>query len=510
MSSAKEADTKVKRQLYLSDLLAGLSVALIAIPQSLAYAELAGIPAYIGLYALAFSAVAAAFFASSPYLQTGPTAMTALLTFGVLSSIAEPFGAQYIALAAVLALLVGFARVALGLLKLGSIAYLLAQPVLMGFTTAAALLIFGSQLPTALGVTAQGSSIVLRDIYALTHPSEWRFGAIALSIFTILLMRVGKRIHPLFPTVLIAVVMGIIYSSIFAYSGSVVGDIPRGLPMFSFDIPLETLPALFVGALVIAVVGFAEPASIARTYATQDRTNWNANQEFISQGVANIAAGLFASFPVGGSFSRSSVNRIAGAKTRWSGLVTGLIVIAFLPFTFLLTDLPRAILAAIVIAAVMNLIRLKELWQLKRYSKAQASIAWITFVLTLMLSPRIDYAVIIGIGLAIAHHLRREQQVLVDIWEYAGTLHVKPKGVLWFGSSAAVEERLNAALASHSDVDKLEFHLAGLGRIDFSAALMLERLMQDAEAAGLKISVDGTPPMAKRWLELLWKEELEG
>lgn len=509
MSLAKPLATESKKRFHLSDLLAGLSVALVAIPQSLAYAELAGIPAYIGLYALAFSAIAAAFFASSPYLQTGPTAMTALLTLGVLSSLAKPFSADYIALAALLALLVGVIRVALGLLRLGSVAYLLSQPVLMGFTTAAAILIFGSQLPTALGVSAQGSGIFQRIFYAFTHLNEWHLAAVGLSVATIVLMRLGKRIHALFPTVLVAVIIGLAYSLIFAYNGSVVGEIPRSLPTFSFAISLSTLPGLVVGALVIAVVGFAEPASIARTYATQDRSKWNANQEFISQGVANIAAGLFAAFPVGGSFSRSSVNRIAGAKTRWSGLVTGVVVLAFLPFTFLLSSLPKAILAAIVIAAVINLIRVKELWQLRTYSKAQAHIAWITFALTLLLSPRIDFAVLIGIGLAVAHHLRREQKVFIDIWEYANTLNIKPKGVLWFGSSASVEETLNDALARHPEVTGIEFHLGGLGRIDLSAALMLERLMKDAEKAGLEVNVNNVPPMAQRWLDRVWKDAPE-
>ncbi len=501
--------TGKQKKFYPTDLLAGFSVALIAIPQALAYAELAGMPAYTGLYAVAFASIAAAFFASSPYLQTGPIATTSLLTLGVLSQLAEPFSPNYIALAGLLALIVGVIRLIFGIFKMGRIAYLMSQPVLMGFMSAAALLIIASQLPTSLGVNTQSSSILYNLLITVSQPNQWQADAILLSVFTVSLMLLGKKIHPLFPSVLIIVVVGILYSIFLPYSSALVGSIPQGFPSLSLNLPWQALPNLVLGGAVIAIVGFAEAASISRTYATLDRSIWNANKEFISQGAANLASGLFGGFPVGGSFSRSSVNRLAGAKTRWSGLVTGLTVLAFLPFTFLLADLPKAILGAIIIAAVRNLVRLKELWNLKNYSKTQAYIAWISFALTIVLAPRIDLAILIGIAMAIAHHLRREQQVYIDIWIYGSVLHVKPKGVLWFGSSAVVEEKLNEALARHKDATKLDLHLGGLGRIDLSAALMLKRLMADAEKAGLEVELVSVPPMARSWVERVWADELE-
>ncbi len=498
------ATSAVPGKPVFADLVAGLSVALVAIPQSMAYAELAGMPAYTGLYAVGTAALAAAFFASSPYLQTGPVATTSLLTFGVLSQLAVPGGAQYVAYAGLLALVVGVTRVLVGVLRLGSVAYLLSQPVLSGFMSAAALLIVLSQLPAALGVPAAGHNVVLNGFAALVDPAAWRPAAALLALVTVLLVRLGRRVHPLFPGVLVAVVLGIVYSTFFAYGGARVGQVPAGLPPVHLVQPWGALPQLFVGGVVIALVGFAEAASIARTYATQERSRWRANREFIGQGVANLAAGLFGGFPVGGSFARSSVNRLAGAKTRWSGAVTGLAVLAFLPFTFVIAPLPKAVLGAVVIAAVSKLLRLRELWAFKDLSRPQALLAWTTFLLTLLLAPRVDYALLAGIGLAVAVHLWREQRLVVRRTCEGATLTILPLGVLWFGSAFHLEDSLSDALAEYPQAGRLVLDLGGLGRVDLSGALALKQLLSDAREAGLEVALEHVPPFAEKWLTRLW------
>ena len=318
-------------RLTRGDVIAGISVALVLIPQSLAYAELAGLPAYYGLYAAALPPLAAAFFASSRYLQTGPVAMTSLLTFGALSAFAAPFSEQWIKLAALLALVVGVSRVALGLVRGGVIAYFMSQAVLVGFTTAAAILIVSSQLPTALGVVADGDTILSRLWWTVRHAGDWELTAIVLSLITVALVAGGRRVHRLFPGVLIAVVVGIVYSVVADYTGLRVGDVNLSFPGSPLDLPWGNVWSLIVPGAVIALVGFAEPASIARIFAAQDRERWSPNRELISQGAANLASGLSGGFPVGGSFSRSSINRLVGGETRWSGAVTGLAVLAFLP-----------------------------------------------------------------------------------------------------------------------------------------------------------------------------------
>jgi SulP family sulfate permease len=491
------------------DLVAGLSVTLIAIPQALAYAELAGMPAYTGLYALALPSIVAAYFVSSPYLQTGPGALTALLTLGVLSQFADPGSSSYMGLAALLALVVGAVRVLIGVVRFGSIAYLMSQPMLMGFTSAAAILILLSQLPTALGVQPALSGVVPGAFWALTHPAAWEPSALGLSIMTMAVVFWGRRLHPLFPGVLIAVGLGIGYSHVMGYHGAMVGDIPAGWPRPRLDLPWSALPSLLIGGGVIALVGFAEASSIARTYATQDRLPWDANREFISQGMANLTAGLFGGFPVGGSFARSSINRLSGATSGWSGAVMGLTVLAFMPFTGVLSVLPRAILGAIVISAVSSLIRLKQLLDLRQYSRPQAYIAQLIFVLTLVLAPRIDIAVIIGVALAIAHHLRREQRLVFQHWTDATGLHVKPQGVLWFGSSYSVETVLTNLLAQYPEVKDVKLHLGGLGRIDLSAAMMLKQFLEDAHRAGIKVELLEVPPMAKSWVERVWYDVID-
>ena len=217
------------------DVIAGISVALLALPQGLAYAELAGVPAQYGLYAAALPCLLAAFFASSPYLQTGPVAVTALLTFGALQGIAEPQSVEYIELAALLALFVGVIRLGFGILQLGKLANLLSDALILGFTSGAAILIVFSQLPKALGVETSNGGVIKNGLNALTHPTHWHGIAILFSIGTILLMFGGRRLHRLFPGVLISVVAGILISWATSYSGSVVGELDGGFISFDFS-----------------------------------------------------------------------------------------------------------------------------------------------------------------------------------------------------------------------------------------------------------------------------------
>ena len=508
MSARNPSGPVDSRRITRGDVIAGISVALVLIPQSLAYAELAGLPAYYGLYAAALPPLAAAFFASSRYLQTGPVAMTSLLTFGALSAFAEPFSEEWIKLSALLALVVGGTRLALGLVRGGVIAYFMSQAVLVGFTTAAAILIVSSQLPTALGVVAEGETILARLWWTVTHAGHWEVAAIVLSTVTVLLVAGGRRVHRLFPGVLIAVLVGIVYGTVGEYGGLQVGAVDLSLPDSPFSLPWADVWALLVPGAVIALVGFAEPASIARIFAAQDRERWSPNRELISQGVANVASGLSGGFPVGGSFSRSSINRLVGGDTRWSGAVTGAAVLVFLPLAGVMSDLPRAVLGAIVIAAVARLIDIPRLLRFWRLSPAQALVAWITFAATLILAPRIDIAVVLGIGLGITVHLWRELRAPVGSAYADGVLTVRPEGVIFFGSSPDVAEAMTDLLAQHPDADRVVFDLSAVGRIDLTGALALKTLVDDARLAGLEAEIGGVPDHAERVLRAVWEGDL--
>ncbi|HEX7005330.1 MAG TPA: SulP family inorganic anion transporter [Trueperaceae bacterium] len=487
------------RRVWLRDLLAGTSVALVLVPQALAYAELAGVDAVVGLIAASLPLVVAAPLASSPYLQTGPTAMIALLTFGILSPLYPLGSAEYAAAAALLALTVGLIRTILGLGRFGAVAYFMSQPVMQGFSSAAALLIILSQLPAAVGTSTSVPNPTFGFIETIGHPGRWDPWAVTFTLATILVIQVALRISPLLPGVLATVVVGVIVSKLVGYEGPTVGEIGGLLLQLDLVLPWQDLPHLILGALVIAVVGFAEPAAIARHYA--GRRSWDPDRELVSQGAANLVSGVLGAFPVGGSFSRSALNHAAGAVTRWSGMITGISVLAVLPFVGLLADLPEAVLAGVVISAVAKLVSLPSLLRLWTYARLQALTAYLTFLLTLALAPRIDVAVVIGIGLAIAAHLYREMDLGIVVREEGEELVLRLSGVLWFGSTHLLEEAQLELLPPAQGVERLKVDATALGRIDLSGSLVLDSLLSEAERHGLEVEVVGLRPHMKRVLE---------
>ncbi len=488
-----------RRLLTFGDIVAGVSVAILLIPQSLAYANLAGMPPYIGLYAAALPPLAAAFFASSPYLQTGPVALTALLTYGALSPMAPPGSPEYVALGGLLALVVGVTRLVIGYGKAGNIAFLMSEPVLRGFMFGAALLITASQLPGALGMADQ-AGVMGSAFHALAHPAQWSPLAIGLTVLTLVLVLGGRRVHPLIPGVPLAAAAGLGATLFLDYPGPLLGHVPEGLPPFTLDLPWQRLPTVVLAGVVIALVGFADVATVARTFATKEREHWDPDRDFVSQGVANITAAFTGGFPLGGSFSRTSLNHMLGAKTPWSGGITGLVVLAFLPFAGVLSSLPEAVLAAIVLSTVVGLLEVRPLLNLWRISRPQFAVAALTLVLTVALSPHIEQAVVLGVLFSVGVHLWREFQVQLDAEVDGSILHVRPQGVLWFGSAEALKAAALDLVADHPEATEVKVHMRALGRVDLTAALVLEGLIDDLEDAGLRVTVVDVHPQTARAL----------
>ncbi|MDH3223138.1 MAG: SulP family inorganic anion transporter [Gemmatimonadota bacterium] len=483
------------------DVVAGASVALVLIPQALAYAEVAGLPSVHGLYAAALPLLAAAAFASCPYLQTGPVALTALLTFGALVPLAEPGSATFVGAAALLALVVGVTRALIGLLRAGWVSYLMSQPVLAGFTSGAAVLIIFTQVPGAVGMVTGTRGPVAGLIAVLRDPEAWHPLALAMTAMTILVTIGARRLHPMLPGALVAAVAGVFFSIESGYAGPVLGVVAPELPRPSLDVPWVMAPQLLLPGVVIALVGFAEAAAIAQVFASRERARWDPDREFLSQGAANLAAGLFSGFPVGGSFSRSSLNHLSGAVTRWSGVFTGVAVLLLLPFVGLLAALPKAVLSGIVIAAVAGLVRFRQLLGLWRLSPVQALVAWATFALCIVLSPRVEQAVLLGVLISLAAHVWRERKAAFDTQRDGRTLRIDARGVLWFASAPRLQKQILEELADASDVDEVIIDLSGLGRIDLTGALVLKRILDEVGAVGIRGTLVEVPPHAARILD---------
>ena len=478
----------------VGDLVAGVSVALVLIPQSVAYAVLAGMPPERGVAVGIVAALAAAPLVSSPFLQSGPTAVSSLLVLGTLSGLAAPGSGDFVALAGLLALMVGGIRLAIGLSKAGELAFLLSAPVLAGFTSAAAVVIAASQLPVLTGVAPSADNVAVATAQVIGQIGDWRAEPLLLGAATITVVRVCRRLHPLVPGVLVAMVGGLAYS---AANGAtaVLGDLPSGAPMWSVAFPGARADELLLPAVIIAVIGFSEAAAIARTFAIKDAEEsdgalpaWDPDREFVSQGASNLAAGLFGGFPCGASFSRSALNRQAGATTAWSGLATGLIVLAAVPFVDLLADLPVAVLGGVIVAAVLGLADPKPVLALRGESRQQLIIAVTTAALTMALAPKVHWAILTGVVLSIGAHLRRERLILTERWEEGDTLHIRPTGVLWFGSAPRFEAQV-AAMLDEREWEGLAVHLQRLGRTDVSGAYALRRLVQRAEDRGMAVTM---------------------
>ena len=484
------------------DAVAGLSVALLIIPQSMAYAELAGLPSVHGLYASALPLLAAGLFASCPYLQTGPVALTALLTHGALVTIATPGSPQYTSAAALLALIVGLSRLAIAALRAGKVTYLMSQPVVRGFTSGAAILILLSQFPSTLGMAAVGESgLVGNTLHVLGTPASWNLAALALTVLTVAITLFARRIHPLFPGALVAVLGGVLFSVLAGYRGPIVGDIPGSLPPVTFALPWGLVPVLFLPGVVIALVGFAETTAIARSFATLDRARWSPDREFLAQGAANVVSGVCGGMPVDGSLSRSSLNHLSGAGTRWSGAMTGLAVLVFLPFAGVLSSLPKAVLAGIVIAAVGGLVKPRMLLNVWTLSRIQALVVWLTLALCLLLAPRIEQALLVGILVSLAIHVWQERRAGFDSWMEGDVLHLEVMGILWFASAPRLEEALMSQLTDAGGVSEIIIHLEGLGRIDLTGALVLKRVVEETNALGIPASLKGVPPQARELID---------
>lgn len=414
------------RSTLTNDLVAAAIVTVMLIPQSLAYAMLAGLPPEIGLYASIAPLIAYAIFGTSRSLAVGPVAVISLMTLTAASSVAPPGSAEFIAAALVLALLSGLILLLMGMLRLGFLANLLSHPVVSGFITASGILIAVSQLKSILGVKASGETLpeLIATLARNLTATHWPTLVIGVAA-TAFLFWVRKGLKPLLvragiapraadllakagPIAAVAVsTMAVVLLGLEAQGVKVVGKIPQSLPPFTvplFDI--ELWRQLAMPALLLSVIGFVESVSVAQTLAAKKRQRIDPDQELIGLGTANVAAAFTGGYPVTGGFARSVVNFDAGAETPAAGVFTaGGILVAALFLTPLLASLPVATLAATIIVAVLSLVDLKKPAEIWRYSRTDFAAMMTTILVTLLAG--VEAGVISGVGLSLALYLWR-------------------------------------------------------------------------------------------------------
>lgn len=498
-----------------ADIIAGITVALVLVPQSMAYAQLAGLPPYHGLYAAFLPVMIAALFGSSRQLATGPVAIVSLMTASTL----EPYITSpetYIAYAMTLALIVGVFQILLGLLRMGILVDFLSHPVVIGFTNAACIIIATSQIGKLLGVSADKEDRHYEHVYnTFVIAIENSHGAtILMSVFALGLMYGFKRYLPRLPGVLVAVVLTTLLSYFLGYEkmgGAVVGSIPDGLPgivLPSFD--LEVIGELIPAAVAIALIGFMEAISIAKVMAARTRQRLSSNQELVGQGLGNLAASFSQGYAVSGSFSRSAVNIAAGARTGFSSVVTGLVVaLTLLLLTPLLYHLPQATLASVIIMAVVNLVKIEPVIHAWKVQRTDAVISILVFILTLYLAPHLETGLFVGVGLSIFIFLLRSMRPrFVEISRHEdGTLrdaelHHLPVAEeisvfrfdmpLYFANAGYLEDQVLESIAKKPKLQYVIIDMEAITMVDATGEEVLEGLTRRLRDIGIDILISRT------------------
>jgi SulP family sulfate permease len=535
-------------QTLVNDLITGVIVTMMLIPQSLAYAQLAGLPPEVGLYASIAPLILYAIFGTSRTLAVGPVAVGSLMTAAAVAPLAAQGTPEYLGAAIALALISGLMLIVMGLLRLGFFANFLSHPVIAGFITASGVHIAANQLAPLLGIHIHGETLFalvgsiigsISDIHLYT--------AIIGVVSLVFLFWVRSKLQPL----LIRLGLGERAASMLAKAGpvaalvtailvvwvfglddrgvTIVGEVPKGLPdvaMPPFDLALWT--KLAVPALLIAIVGYVESISVALTLAAKRRQRVDPDQELIGLGTANVGSALSGGFPVTGGLSRSVVNYDAGAETPAAGGFTAIgIALTTLFLTPLLFFLPKAALGAIIIAAVLTLVDLGALKRTFVYSKTDFAAMAATILVTWIAG--IEAGLIIGVALSICLHLFKTSRPHVAVvGQIPGTAHfrnVKRHAVvtdptilslrvdesLYFPNARFIEDKINGGVAANPDVRHVILECAAVNDIDSSALESLETINQRLRDGGITFHLSEVKgPVMDRLKRSHFLEELTG
>jgi len=490
-----------------TEALAGLTVALVMVPQAVAYAGLAGMPLVTGLYACLIPALLAVLFGSATRLSVGPAALTCVLIGASLTGMAEPGSPEWVSLAVWLSLLSGGIQLLLGLGHYGWLINLVSAPVMMGFTQAASLLIMASQVPALLGVKAWSWDVSTWSTWLMGWPAL--FGLVSLAVLLLL-----RHFKPRWPGIML--VMGgasaVGYATGYADHGAIVGLLPSGLPgLYWPQWPgLEVLNQLWVPAMVIALVSFLETASSARIECQRDGQRWDDSTELFSQGLAKLASALCGSFPTSTSFSRSALMLYAGAHSGWAVVASvGFVLLALLILMPALQYVPRSVMAAAVIVAVLNLFQPRQFLKLWRIDRVETLTAGVTFSITLATAPRIYWGVMTGVLVGLSHFLHtRLHPRIIEVGLHAdGSLRdrhlwklpplaqhlyaLRMDAELDFAAASDFERAIVDHLARHLEVRHVCLFAHPINRIDATGVATFGQLHRQLSHRGITLHISG-------------------
>jgi sulfate permease, SulP family len=494
------------------DVSAGVTVAVMLVPQGMAYALLAGLPPVVGLYASTVPLLLYALFGSSRQLAVGPVAIVSLLTLSGVSAIAEGGTQEYVALAAVLALMTGVIQLLLGVLRAGFVVNFLSHAVVSGFTSAAAIVIGLSQLGQLLGVRlASDQSVPGLVMEAVQRVGEANPYTVLVGVASIIVLVVARRLVPRFPAALLVVAAATVATYGFGLHQrgvGIVGAVPGGVPSFALPaLGTGTLLALLPVALTISFVGFMESIAVARSIAAREKYRVDANRELTGLGLANLGAAAFSGYPVTGGFSRSAVNYQAGARTGLATIITAsLVVLTLVAFTPLFHYLPNAVLAAIVMVAVYGLIDVREAVHLFRLKPVDGWTLVLTFGATLLIG--IEQGIFIGAAFSLLVFIWRSayphvaklgwlpgERVFRNLSRYPGAERVPGVAILrvdaslYFANMAFLENWLRTVVVDQPELRTIVLDFSGVNDMDAVAVETLERLLHEFAAQGVDIHI---------------------
>jgi len=509
---------------FASDTVAAIVVTIMLIPQSLAYALLAGLPPQIGLYASIIPLLIYSIFGTSNTLAVGPVAVIALMTFAVCSKFAQPGSSEFVSIAILLAAISGLILLLMGILRLGFITNFLSHPVISGFITASGLIIAASQLKHIFGINGDGSNLIAILSSISKNISEISIVTLFIGILSLFILYWSKKRFKSFlknsnvneflsdlisrTGPIIAVIVSTFFVWIFGLSDnavSIVGHIPKGLPEIKFpEITFNAFIKLFIPALLISIVGYVETVSIAQTLAAKRREKIEHNQELIALGLSNFGSGLSGGFPVTGGFARSVVNFDAGAKTPAAGAFTAIgIAFSTLFLTSLLFYLPKATLAATIIIAVLSLVDFKSVIKVFSYSKTDGLAMVSTIVVTLCFG--VEIGIVSGVVLSLLMFLYRTSKPhIAKVGQVPGTEHYRNEDrhivissnkviclrideSLYFPNARFLEDSIYKFVINNKNAKHIIIMCSAVNYIDSSALESLEFVNSRLNEAGVKL-----------------------